>query len=198
MMATHTNKDAVNIIGQIPPNTIGAEIGVWMGNSSERMLERGLTHLHLIDPYSTSPYKGNSEMSFEQYIAKYQQITGEFSEAGFTNFYNQVYKSVENKFKPRKNVTLHRMTSSAFFNKNPDIELDWVYVDGDHSYEGCLHDLEASLPHINKGGMIMGDDYGWPGAKWQKKGVTKAVNEFKDKYSFKMTRFGMTQFLIKI
>lgn len=198
MMATHTNKDAPNIIGQIQPNTVGAEIGVWMGNSSQRMLERGLKHLHLIDPYSVEPYKDNSEMPFEQYIAKYQAVTGEFSEAGFASYYDRVYKSVKKKFETNKNVSLHRMTSQQFFTNNQDIDLDWVYVDGDHSYEGCLHDLEASLPHIKKGGMIMGDDYGWPGAKWQKPGVTKAVNEFKDKYSFKMMRFGETQYMIRI
>ena len=47
MMATHTNKDAPNIIGQIQPNTVGAEIGVWMGNSSQRMLAVSYTHLTL-------------------------------------------------------------------------------------------------------------------------------------------------------
>lgn len=198
MMATQTNRDAPNIIGQIQPNTVGAEIGVWMGNSSDKMLQQGIKELHLVDPYSVQPYKDNSEMPFEQYIAKYQTITGEFSEAGFTNYYNQVYALVKKKFELDKRVSLHRMTSREFFVKNKDIELDWVYVDGDHSYEGCLFDLETVLPHIKKGGIIMGDDYGWPKARWQKKGVTKAVNEFKDKYQFPIKRFGETQFLIKI
>ena len=198
MMATQTNNDAPNIIGQIPANTVGAEIGVWMGNSSEKMLARNIKELHLVDPYSVQPYKDNSEMPFEQYIAKYQKITGEFSESGFTNYYNQVHKTVKKKFEHDSRVTVHRMTSREFFTQNKDIELDWVYVDGDHSYEGCLFDLETVLPHIKKGGMIMGDDYGWPKARWQKKGVTKAVNEFRDRHDFKMQRFGETQFMIRI
>ena len=123
MMATQTNNDAPNIIGQIPANTVGAEIGVWMGNSSEKMLARDIKELHLVDPYSVEPYKDNSEMPFEQYIAKYQKITGEFSESGFTNYYNQVHKTVKKKFEHDSRVTVHRMTSREFFTQNKDIEL---------------------------------------------------------------------------
>ena len=37
--------------------------------------------------------------------------------------------------------------------------IDWFTVDGDHSYKGCLHDLITSLPHMNKNGIIIVDDY---------------------------------------
>ena len=39
MMATHTNKDSRNITHLIRPDTIGAEIGVWMGNTSTLFLK---------------------------------------------------------------------------------------------------------------------------------------------------------------
>jgi hypothetical protein len=37
--------------------------------------------------------------------------------------------------------------------------IDWFTVDGDHTYKGCLHDLTTSLPYMNKGGIIIVDDY---------------------------------------
>lgn len=40
--------------------------------------------------------------------------------------------------------------------------VDFLYVDGDHSYDGCLADLEAWYPLVRSGGVICGDDYGRP------------------------------------
>ena len=53
---------------------------------------------------------------------------------------------------------------------------------------------------LKPGGILMGDDYGWVGAKWSKPGVTKAVDEFTTKHGFtsRMARHGMTQFAIKV
>ena len=49
--------------------------------------------------------------------------------------------------------------------------LDIVYIDGDHTYEGVLKDLAAWFPKVRRGGIICGDDIGWPG-------VRRAVDEF--------------------
>ncbi len=46
--------------------------------------------------------------------------------------------------------------------------IDYLYVDADHSYEGVRADLEAWVPHVRPGGLILGDDYGnrsFPGVK---------------------------------
>ena len=91
------------------------------------------------------------------------------------------------------------MLSDEWFEKYSDVELDWIYVDGDHSYEGCLSDLENSLKAVKPGGLILGDDYGWPNSKWNKPGVTKAVNEFINKHKLtNIFRHGQTQFEIRI
>lgn len=200
MMATHTNKDAPNIMHYVTKGSVGAEIGVWMGNSSEKFRDRGVAELHLVDAWSVEPYKENSEMSYQDYISKYQKVTNEFSEGGFMNYYNQVYKHVVDKFKNDKHVMVHRMESTEWFEIFSDLQLDWIYVDGDHSYEGCLADLENALTVLKPGGILMGDDYGWVGAKWSKPGVTKAVDEFTTKHGFtsRMARHGMTQFAIKV
>lgn len=43
-----------------------------------------------------------------------------------------------------------------------------VFIDGDHSYDAVLHDIQAWMPKIPSGGVIAGDDYGhrrFPGVK---------------------------------
>lgn len=52
----------------------------------------------------------------------------------------------------------------------PDKSVDMVFIDGDHSYEGCKRDIEAWLPKARK--IICGHDYSnnWPG-------VIRAVDE---------------------
>lgn len=40
----------------------------------------------------------------------------------------------------------------------PDL-VDMVFVDGDHSYEGCRGDIEAWGPHVRTGGVIAIHDY---------------------------------------
>ena len=201
MMATHTNKDSKHIMHIIRPDTVGAEIGVWMGNTSTLFLKKGLKKLYMVDSYSVEPYKENTERSYQEYIAKYQPITGEFSEAGFQRFYDRVYNEVKERFQDPE-VEICRMTSDRWFKlfQNHMLDfLDWIYIDGDHSYEGCLRDLENSLKVVKQGGLILGDDYGWPNAKWFKPGVTKAVDEFINRHKLtKMLRHGETQYEIRI
>lgn len=37
--------------------------------------------------------------------------------------------------------------------------LDWVYIDGNHSYEAVVDDIHAWLPKLKPGGLIGGHDY---------------------------------------
>jgi len=199
MMATHTNKDSINLMHVIKPDTRGAEIGVWFGNTSTQFLKKGLKKFYMVDSYSVEPYKENSEMSFQEYLAKYAKVTGEIAPAGFLKYYDRVYAEVKSRFRTFNEAQICRMTSDEWFEQFDDEMLDWIYIDGDHSYEGCLKDLENSLKVVKPGGLILGDDYGWPDAKWSKPGVTKAVNEFINKHELKnIFRHGQTPYEIRI
>ena len=39
-------------------------------------------------------------------------------------------------------------------------KVDMVFVDGDHSYDGCRGDIEIWLKHVKPGGLIIVHDYG--------------------------------------
>jgi predicted O-methyltransferase YrrM len=48
--------------------------------------------------------------------------------------------------------------------------IDFIMIDGDHTYEAVRDDIAAYLPKMKPGSIMAGDDYGWPG-------VGKAVDE---------------------
>lgn len=42
-----------------------------------------------------------------------------------------------------------------------DQSVDFVFVDGDHTYEGCRRDIEAWLPKMKPNSILAGHDYAW-------------------------------------
>ena len=70
----------------------------------------------------------------------------------------------------------------------PDDSCDFIYVDGDHSYAGCLADIKAYWPKVKVGGIMAGHDYDdieWskqPGKRFKRTdwGVKSAVTEVFD------------------
>jgi hypothetical protein len=54
-----------------------------------------------------------------------------------------------------------------------DESMDFIFVDGDHSYEGTLADCIAYYPKLKKGGFFCGHDYN------SIKAVADAVNAFR-------------------
>ena len=54
-------------------------------------------------------------------------------------------------------------------------EFDFIFVDGDHSYDATLADCEAYYPLLKKGGFFCGHDYSSIEA------VKKAVSDFREK-----------------
>ena len=146
---------------KIKVNDICAEVGVWKGNFSSRILERNPKALHLIDPWVSQDYTGR------WYSCPQQKM-------------DKIYQRVVNKFKEDDRVIIHRnfSTEPPF----PARFFDWVYIDGNHSYPAVLKDLEFYSRHVKRGGFLCGDDYGWTD-KSCTKGPKVAVDEFTTKYN---------------
>lgn len=174
----------IKLLKLMPKDSICAEIGVWRGDYSKKILDIVKPkELHLIDPwhfFSDEKYKDSIYGGKE---AK--------SEKDMENIYNDVLK----RFSQNKEVIIKRNTFELILNDYPDEYFDWVYIDGDHSYEAVKKDLYNSEKKVKKGGFITGDDYREGG--WWKGGVKRAVNEFIKEYPDKRIKIVGDQYVIK-
>jgi hypothetical protein len=152
----------------LPPASVGAEIGVWQGDFSARILEVVRPRrLHLIDPWRYEP------------SAEYERAWYGDARAGAQEAMDVVYERVCRRFARSVEagiVEIHRLPSAEASDRFEVGSLDFVYVDGNHLYEFVKRDLELFAPKVREGGIVAGDDYGVEG--WWKNGVTRAVDEF--------------------
>lgn len=141
----------------------GAEIGVFGGDLSQRLLaaKPGLT-LHLVDSW------GDYEPTLEESGDFHATLTAEAQEQYFAKTTDAV-----SSFSGR--AVIHRAKSVAAANTTPD-GLDFVFIDADHSYDGCRSDIEAWARKLRPGGLLSGHDY--DNVEFPQWGVKRAVDEF--------------------
>lgn len=134
------------LLESLPKGGTVAEIGVWEGDFSQRILDICQpAALHLIDPWEYMP---------------------EFSNTGFGKKKNadamaQKYHDVVARFAGDPRVTVHRGTSETVLAGLPDGSLDWVYIDGNHNEPFIGNDIALCLRKVKPDGVIAGDDYNW-------------------------------------
>jgi hypothetical protein len=151
------------LLRQMPTGARCAEIGVWKGQFSERILETTNPKLlYLVDPWSFQPRK--PERRYGGKIAKNQENM------------DSIFENVRDRFKHLDGVRIHRQTSVDFFEDLEEL-LDWVYIDGDHSREAVFGDLTRSWQKTTDAGIIAGDDYFWRDVDGTL-AVKSAVDEF--------------------
>lgn len=130
----------------------GAEVGVWDGRMSEQLL-RELDNLILVcvDRWEP-PSKDDSYYNSGSSIARQNQ-----------EVYNISYGMYRQRTDPfRDRVIEIKDDSVAATAGIKNMVLDFVFLDGDHSYAGVTRDIIAWLPKVKIGGYIGGHDYGHP------------------------------------
>jgi Methyltransferase domain len=164
-----------------------AEIGVFRGDFSERILRVAKPRrLHLIDPWKFEPN------------ATYEKSLYGRGYAGGQAKMDAIYDSVRERFDHHirnGTVVIHRTSSAEAANQFDDGYFDWIYIDGNHLHEFVLGDLETYYPKVKPGGCITGDDYGFEG--WWKDGVTRAVDEFTERYGCQKVFFRRGQYVLR-
>jgi predicted O-methyltransferase YrrM len=74
---------------------------------------------------------------------------------------------------------LHSGDSSVVLQEFKDSYFDWIYIDGDHYYEGVKKDIQSAKSKIKPGGFLVFNDYSvWSPVSMTHCGVARAVNEF--------------------
>lgn len=197
-MMLGTNTDIHKIVEHwIPENSLGAEIGVWKGDSSKVLLKKA-RHLHMIDPYNISVYENTTDwlsMGYEKILKRYSSLVGSTNPEDFQRFYDDLYLNICKEFEGMP-ATIHRMTSKEWFSSYTGEKLDWIYIDGDHSYEGVMEDLIASKQIVKENGLIFLDDYSRHNHLHP--GVRAAVKDFCYKEELKFSRLYFNQCMIEL
>lgn len=131
---------------------VGAEVGVYRGENAKSILKTlPIKKLYLIDPYI--PYKDFNSRELEKSKRK---------------ILNVIRKS-DNR------AVLVMKTSTEAVSEIPD-NLDFVYIDGDHSYKHAKEDMINYYKKLKSGGVLAGHDI--ENGIDLNDGVTKAFVEF--------------------
>ncbi|UWR04208.1 class I SAM-dependent methyltransferase [Ruegeria conchae] len=160
-------KDALRreMLRTMPHGKLSIEIGVWRGEFSRILLdELKPSKLCLIDPWGVQPDADGGA-----------SLAGARSQ----NDMDRIYEAVKNTYASeiaKGQVSVIRDFSVPALRLFEDQSIGFAYLDGDHSYEGVKADLDAVLPKMIEGGVIMLDDYHRRG--WWKDGVMRAFHEF--------------------
>jgi hypothetical protein len=147
------------------PNPKGVEVGVFTGAMSAALLrERPDLELIMVDSW-----EGDGKAYLDKTGDWHMNLSNAAQEANYEAAKSAV--SFAN-----GHAVLKRERSLPASKREVDDIFDFVFIDADHSYEGCKADIEAWLPKVKKGGWICGHDYDNP--HFPAFGVTRAVQEF--------------------
>ncbi len=166
------------LLWTLPSGGTCVEIGVWKGDFSQQILTAtNPARLVLVDPW--------------QYVPG----TNWYGRIGSQEKMDAMHQAVVMRFATRPEVEVIRARSADAAPMFEDGTLDWVYVDGDHSYEGCRDDLVTYAPKLKPGGLLVGDDYrDTPG----RDGVKRAVDEFLAEKRAELVVFREDQFVLRV
>jgi hypothetical protein len=128
---------------------IGVEIGVNNGENMFSLLDKGNKKLKM---YGVDPYKVQPDNTLYE-----QRINEEYNDESLSMLKKQVLKEAL-KF-PNLELIIDRSdNASKQFDKE---SIDFVFIDGDHSYESVKTDINCWTPIVQEDGLIMGHDYNW-------------------------------------
>jgi cephalosporin hydroxylase len=138
-------------------NAVFVEIGVWKGQSIMYLAEKAKELNKNIKLYAVDTFKGSEEHVDHPDIIN-----------------DKVYDIYLENIEPLKEyITTIKGSSHEVYTQFEDESIDFLFIDGDHSYKAVQKDLKFWYPKVKKGGIISGHDYMWIDAR-----VKMAVDQF--------------------
>ena len=145
--------------------TKGCEVGVEKGKNAQDMFE----YIPNLKLYAVDPYKQHHKYGNE--ATTYLRIWND-------RYLRMVKRQAQKRLQDKNAVIIEKFSEDAA-RDIPDDSLDFVYIDGDHSYDFVMQDIILWSRKVRKGGIISGHDYFYdknkPGRQAK---VTQAVNDY--------------------
>lgn len=137
------------------------EVGVWKGRSTKVLADNTRGRVFAVDHWKGTPEDDD----------QHDRLYGEADDSGdrvFSEFCRNLGPYIEaGKVVP---VRMPSVEAAEYLLREYGPVFGFVFIDADHSYEGCKADIEAYRRLVYPGGLLAGHDYHWPG-------VYQAVNE---------------------
>lgn len=128
----------------IPPNSVGAEVGTFEGYNALGICRFcSPKKLYCVDPY-------------RRYDCVVGDYMGKFTQEQWDDLFGRTQIKLIN-----KPVEFIRESSVEGAKLVPN-ELDYAYLDGDHSTASVIKDLDTWYPKVKSGGLIGGHDANEP------------------------------------
>ena len=118
---------------------VGAEVGVYKGEFTELFCKAGVKMIYAVDPYKS------------YYPTPTDCVTQERQDF--------IYGHAQRLLAPYNNYKFIRKDSLEAVNDFEDESLDFVYIDGDHSFKSVVCDIVEWSKKVRKGGIVSGHDY---------------------------------------
>jgi predicted O-methyltransferase YrrM len=134
------------------------EVGSWLGRSAAYMAVEIINSGKRIEFTCVDPWEdGGPDL----------RDTEHYKNLGVRQVYDLFRMNIEPVIANVKMMRMDSVTAASYFE---DGSVDFLMLDGDHSYQAVSRDIHAWLPKMAVRGVISGDDYTWPG-------VERAVQE---------------------
>lgn len=145
--------DRQAILDLLPKGSIGAEVGVWVGDFSQRILDVVKPKLlYLVDPWEHNQDTTNRMST----MARSQEEL------------DVIYLGVQDRFCGVPVILIRSRSIDAALTLITERRgrFDWVYVDGIHTFDAVRYDLASWWPLIKAGGLIAGHDFNVEGVRF--------------------------------
>ena len=134
---------------------IGVEIGV---NEGLNIFEVAKNNEKL-KIYGVDPYKVQEENTlYEKKIGEVQKFNRKRYDNDSLNMIRRRMLKESLKYSNLKIIIDTSVNASKQFDKE---SIDFVFIDGDHSYESVKNDIKYWESKVKENGLIMGHDYNW-------------------------------------
>lgn len=170
-----------NLIDLIKPSSVGCELGVFLCEYSDILIQSGRFHkFYLVDTFNGLVGSGDSNGE------NIRVFDGDY-----------LLQFAKQKYDNNQIVSINKTDSITFLKSKPDKYFDFIYIDTVHTYDHLLSELEESLRVTKDGGLLCGHDYNismFPG-------IVNAVINFTKKYNlayYTTSQEKLNSFIIQI